>query len=344
MKTLKMTRSFSLKIMKNRCLKSINNQKSIFSSPLPRLSSLLRLYSIDTTNIESNNNNNSNNNKSGTGFGIKPKVNLSGLKKESDRQYLRAMKKVSKANDRLNKATIKYEEFLSNPNPSDKDFENCPNPDTIKEEIIKLKERVKKLNILVEMLKDIKSDKSEKYINAIELALELDVGDEAPPQQLKGKKKIKGTPPPPRKPYYIYTSKDNIEIRVGRAAIDNDELSCNPQHRDSADWWLHVSGAAGSHVVIRSHDDNLPELYPETVKDAALLATINSKGPQSGKATVSLVRARQVSKPAGAKPGLVFLNGDIRQIKINVKSEVERLDRLTATKSTTSNNEIESES
>ena len=333
-----MTRSFSLKIIRNKAFKSINNQKNVLSSPLLRLSPLSRLYSIETTDMESNINTNDGDN-SGTGFGVKSKVNLSGLKKESDRQYLRAMKKVSKANERFNKATIKYEAFLANPNPSDKDFENCPNPDAIKEEIIILKERLKKLNTLVEMLKDTKSDKSEKYTSAIELALELEVGDEAPPREPKGKKRIKGKQPPPRKPYYIYTSNDNIEIRVGRAATDNDELSCNPEHRDSADWWLHVSGAAGSHVVIRSHDDNLPESYPETVKDAALLATINSKGPQSGKATVSLVRARQVSKPAGAKPGLVFLNGEIRQIKMNVKSEVERLDRLSATKSTTSINE-----
>ena len=41
--------------------------------------------------------------------------------------------------------------------------------------------------------------------------------------------------------------------------------------------WLHVANNPGSHVVIRSVDDNLPTLYPETLKDAALLAGVNSK-------------------------------------------------------------------
>jgi hypothetical protein len=32
------------------------------------------------------------------------------------------------------------------------------------------------------------------------------------------------------------------------------------EYTDSADWWMHVAGCAGSHVVIRCHDDQLPEV------------------------------------------------------------------------------------
>lgn len=63
---------------------------------------------------------------------------------------------------------------------------------------------------------------------------------------MTGPKKVKGKPLPPRKPYHIYTGLDGLEIRVGRGASDNDELSCNPEHRDGADWWMHVAGCAGS--------------------------------------------------------------------------------------------------
>ena len=46
-----------------------------------------------------------------------------------------------------------------------------------------------------------------------------------------------------------------------------------------------------------------------------------------------MVRCRQVSKPRGAKPGLVQLSGDVRTVSVCVKDEADRLERLTATKS-----------
>ena len=48
---------------------------------------------------------------------------------------------------------------------------------------------------------------------------------------------------------------------------------------------------------------------------------------------MSMVRCRQVSKPRGAKPGLVQLSGDVRTVSVCVKDEADRLERLTATKS-----------
>jgi hypothetical protein len=39
-----------------------------------------------------------------------------------------------------------------------------------------------------------------------------------------------------------------------------------------------------------------------------------------------------VTKPGGAKPGLVFLGGDVSTIKIDVKAEALRMDRLSKTK------------
>ena len=39
-----------------------------------------------------------------------------------------------------------------------------------------------------------------------------------------------------------------------------------------------------------------------------------------------------MTKPGGAKPGLVFLGGDVSTIKIDVKAEVLRIERLEKTK------------
>jgi len=114
---------------------------------------------------------------------------------------------------------------------------------------------------------------------------------------------------------------------VGKQAEDNDELSCSPQHRDGADWWMHASGCPGSHVVIRCTDQNVND---EVVRDAAALAARQSKC--TGKTIkVSMTRARDVKKPPGAKAGLVQLTGSVRTISVNMKEAEVRLNRLDKT-------------
>ena len=159
----------------------------------------------------------------------------------------------------------------------------------------------------------------------------------------RGPKKKKGpSSTAPRLPYNAFASESGVEIRVGRRASDNDLLSCDFRYRDGADWWLHAAGCPGSHVVIRSHDDNLPSNDGDAVRDAACLAALFSKAiakpppgrehEASGRASVSLTRARHVSKPPGAKPGLVALKGDVTTIRVDLGAEGKRLKRLMATK------------
>jgi len=47
---------------------------------------------------------------------------------------------------------------------------------------------------------------------------------------------------------------------------------------------------------------------------------------------VSVVRCRQVSKPKGAKAGLVRLSGDVRTMEVRVDENLDRLDALEKTK------------
>jgi len=272
---------------------------------------------------------------SGEGFASKPGVNLNGLRKEANRNYLRVVKKVGKASDRLKRAEVNLEDFLKIEEPTQADFERCPNPETCAAELAALKERLTSLQELEEALSGLKNDKDDGYDAALTLAVSLGISDTPPTMAPKGpskKGKKRGIPPPPRKPFFVYKSADNIEIRVGRRAEDNDELSCNPAYRDGSDWWLHAQGHAGSHVVIRTHDDDLPVNAKETLLDAAALAAVNSKAPSSGKIPVSFTRCRYVSKPAGAKPGLVRLTSNVGTIKVHLSAEDERLKRLEQTK------------
>ncbi len=96
---------------------------------------------------------------------------------------------------------------------------------------------------------------------------------------------------------------DGFEILVGKGARENDRLT----FREAAphDLWLHASGYAGSHVVVRN-PDRLAELPREVVEKAAELAAYHSKAREArGKVEVHLCRASDVRKPRGFPPGRV---------------------------------------
>lgn len=88
---------------------------------------------------------------------------------------------------------------------------------------------------------------------------------------------------------------------AGRTGADNDYLSvvaAKPQ-----DWWFHVRGLAGSHVILRAKPDQEPDR--KTLKSAAAIAAFHSKAGSGGTVAVSVTRARYVAKRPGSKPGTV---------------------------------------
>jgi predicted ribosome quality control (RQC) complex YloA/Tae2 family protein len=96
-----------------------------------------------------------------------------------------------------------------------------------------------------------------------------------------------------------------MTILIGRTAADNDILTF--KLASPKDFWLHVSGESGSHVVVRN-PDGLDALPRETKQLAAALAAGYSKARRGGRLAVHLTRCRDVSKPRGLAPGKVTLN------------------------------------
>lgn len=95
------------------------------------------------------------------------------------------------------------------------------------------------------------------------------------------------------------------EILVGKGATDNDRLTFGLA--EPRDFWLHVAGVPGSHVIVRN-PDGLPELPREVLEAAAQLAAFHSKAQAArGKVEVHVCRAADVSKPRGFAPGEVRL-------------------------------------
>ena len=111
---------------------------------------------------------------------------------------------------------------------------------------------------------------------------------------------------------------DGFEVLVGKGAADNDRLSL--KLAEPRDFWLHVSGPPGSHVVVRNPED-LSELPKPVARRAAELAAWYSKARGAGgKVEVHLCRARDVSKQPGFEPGKVLLRR-WEAIRIYVPSE-----------------------
>ena len=254
--------------------------------------------------------------------------NIASLKKEVQRLIQRSHKKVAKASIRLAQAQAHVEELRTQPEEiTIEDLQACPNVEAVAMELNELQERLLKLNQLEGLLQTESKRTGILPEPTVTLALDLGVSDESTtkiPPRGPGKANGPQSTSKTRLPYRRYYSHNNIEIRVGKKAEDNDELSCLPKHRDGPDWWMHASGCPGSHIVIRCHDDNL---HPEVVQDAAALAARQSKCT-GNTIQVSLTRCRDVKKPPGAKAGLVQLTGKVRTISVQRKEAEVRLKRL----------------
>ena len=97
---------------------------------------------------------------------------------------------------------------------------------------------------------------------------------------------------------------EGFEILVGKGDVENDELTFGVA--DPRDWWLHVAGHSGSHVIVRN-PDGLDALPRPVLQRAAELAAWHSKGRGAGKLEVHVCRVADVSKPRGAPAGTVRL-------------------------------------
>ncbi len=98
-----------------------------------------------------------------------------------------------------------------------------------------------------------------------------------------------------------YTSSDGFTIYVGRNNKQNDKLTLKTAR--NYDMWLHTKDIPGSHVIIVS--DNR-EITDTAILEAASLAAYNSKAKESDNVPVDYTIVKNVSKPSGAKPGMVI--------------------------------------
>ena len=109
------------------------------------------------------------------------------------------------------------------------------------------------------------------------------------------KKKAKIT----SKPFH-YVSSDGYHMYVGKNNIQNEELTFH--FATGNDWWFHAKGCPGSHVIVKTGGEVLPDC---TFEEAGRLAAYYSKNRGSDKVEIDYVERKHVKKPNGAKPGFV---------------------------------------
>jgi predicted ribosome quality control (RQC) complex YloA/Tae2 family protein len=116
---------------------------------------------------------------------------------------------------------------------------------------------------------------------------------------------------------------DGFEILVGKGDERNDTLTFGVG--EPRDFWLHVSGVPGSHVVVRN-PENLDALPRPVLEAAASLAAWHSKARGArGKVEVHVCRVADVSKPRGFAPGEVRLRR-WDAVRVYPRNPVERVD------------------
>ncbi len=99
---------------------------------------------------------------------------------------------------------------------------------------------------------------------------------------------------------FHYKSNDGFDIFIGKNNLQNEELTFKVAN--GGDWWFHAKGIPGSHVIVKTEGQELPDA---TFEEAARLAGYYSKGRDSEKLEIDYLQRKNVKKPNGSAPGFV---------------------------------------
>ncbi|MEG1125183.1 MAG: NFACT RNA binding domain-containing protein [Oscillospiraceae bacterium] len=101
--------------------------------------------------------------------------------------------------------------------------------------------------------------------------------------------------------FYRYTSSDGFLILAGRNNLQNEKLTLKTAR--GKDLWFHVKNAPGSHVVVMSEGEDIPN---STKNEAAQLAVIHSGQTAGAKVAVDFTEVKNIRKTGDLPPGMVL--------------------------------------
>ncbi len=98
-----------------------------------------------------------------------------------------------------------------------------------------------------------------------------------------------------------FTVSDGFTVLIGRNNRQNDRLTMKLSSNN--DIWFHTKNIPGAHTVLVTEGR---EPTPKAMEEAAVLAASHSRARGSAQVPVDYTKIRNVSKPQGAKPGMVI--------------------------------------
>lgn len=178
---------------------------------------------------------------------------------------------------------------------------------------------------LTELIEETRDDiiYLESVSNALDIALSEDDLLQIKEELIKAgyvkrkftKKKVKIT----NKPLH-YISSDGFHIYVGKNNMQNEELTFH--FAVGNDWWFHAKGVPGSHVIVKTNGEELPD---RTFEEAGRLAAYYSKNRGNEKVEIDYIEKKHVKKPAKAKPGFVIYHTNYSLI---IDSDISKLEQV----------------
>ncbi len=109
---------------------------------------------------------------------------------------------------------------------------------------------------------------------------------------------------PQQLPPLEYVTSDGFKVLVGRNNKQNDQLTLKTAK--NKDMWFHTKNIPGSHTIVVTEGK---EITDTAILEAAQIAAYHSKARESYNVPVDYTYIKYVSKPNGAKPGMViFVN------------------------------------
>ena len=103
------------------------------------------------------------------------------------------------------------------------------------------------------------------------------------------------------KPFH-YVSSNGYDIYVGKNNYQNDELTF--KMATGNDWWFHAKEMPGSHVIVKTNGDELPD---QTFEEAGRLAAYYSKGKEAGKVEIDYLQKKTLKSQTVRHRDLWFI-------------------------------------
>lgn len=101
-----------------------------------------------------------------------------------------------------------------------------------------------------------------------------------------------------------YTTSGGYRLLCGKNNLQNDYITTKVAEK--GDWWFHVKGAPGSHVIMFT--DGREEPSAQDFTEAATVAACNSSLGNGRNVEVDYTLVKYIKKPQASKPGFVTYN------------------------------------